>query len=97
MILHMKKLKVFLEGIKNIIKANPITRKDYFHVVFYDYGSDSLIIMLYLFFKVPDWSNELIERQNILLEIFRLAKESKIEFAFPTKTLHVETFPEKNQ
>ncbi|GIX41135.1 MAG: hypothetical protein KatS3mg129_0868 [Leptospiraceae bacterium] len=90
-----EKIEGFLEGIKNIIKANPTTRKDYFHVVFYDYGPDSLIIMLYLFFKVPDWSNELIERQNILLEIFRLAKELKIEFAFPTRTLHVETFPEK--
>lgn len=90
-----EKLEGFLEGIKNIIKANPNTRKDYFHVVFHDYGPDSLIIMVYLFFKVPDWSTELVERQNVMLEIYRLAQSMGVEFAFPTQTLHIETFPEK--
>ncbi|MBI39914.1 MAG: hypothetical protein CMF59_09960 [Leptospiraceae bacterium] len=89
------KLEGFLEGIKNIIKANPHTRKDYYHVVFHEYGPDSLIIMVYVFFKVPDWSSELVERQNLMLEIYRLAQSMGVEFAFPTQTLHVETFPEK--
>ncbi|MCB1170132.1 MAG: mechanosensitive ion channel [Leptospiraceae bacterium] len=89
------KLEGFLEGIKNIIKANPHTRKDYFHVVFHEYGPDSLIIMVYVFFKVPDWSTELVERQNLMLEIYRLAESMGVDFAFPTQTLHIETFPEK--
>ena len=88
-------LEGFLEGIKNVIKANPNTRKDYYHVVFHEYGPDSLIIMVYVFFKVPDWSTELVERQNLMLEIYRLAQSMGVEFAFPTQTLHVETFPEK--
>ncbi|MEO0454530.1 MAG: mechanosensitive ion channel domain-containing protein, partial [Verrucomicrobiota bacterium] len=37
-----EKMEAFLEGIKNIIKANPNTRKDYFHVVFNDFGPSSL-------------------------------------------------------
>lgn len=90
-----EKMEAFLEGVKNIIKANPHTRKDYFHVVFSDWGADSLNVMLYAFLKVPDWSTELVERQNIYLEILRLAKEVGVEFAFPTQTLHVESFPEK--
>jgi MscS family membrane protein len=88
-------IEAFLEGIKNIIKANPHTRKDYFHAVFNDFGNSALEIMLYFFLSVPDWSNELVERQNVLLEIVRLAEELGVEFAFPTQTLHVETFPEK--
>ncbi|MEQ9366745.1 MAG: mechanosensitive ion channel family protein [Leptospirales bacterium] len=88
-------LEAFMEGIKNIIKANPSTRKDYFHVVFKEFGDSALVIMVYFFFKVPDWNNELVERQNIYLEILRLAKELKVEFAYPTQTLHVESFPEK--
>ncbi len=88
-------LEAFMEGIKNIIKANPATRKDYFHVVFKEFGDSALVIMVYFFFKVPDWNNELVERQNVYLEILRLAKELKVEFAYPTQTLHVESFPEK--
>ena len=90
-----EKLEAFMEGVKNIIKANPHTRKDYFHVVFSGYGDSSLNIMLYFFFKVPNWNDELVERQNIYLEILRLAKELGVEFAFPTQTLHMESFPEK--
>lgn len=89
------KMEAFLEGIKNIIKANPYTRKDYFHVVFNRFGPSSLDIMLYFFLKVADWSTELVERQNVFLEIMRLGEALEIEFAFPTQTLHMETFPEK--
>ncbi|HPJ39629.1 MAG TPA: mechanosensitive ion channel family protein [Spirochaetota bacterium] len=92
-----EKFEAFLEGIKNIIKANPYTRKDYFHVVFNGYGDSSLEILLYAFLKVPDWSTELVEKQNIFMEILRLASELGIDFAFPTQSLHIETFPEKER
>lgn len=88
-------LEAFLEGCKNVIKANPQTRKDYFHVVFNDYGDSALEIMVYFFLETPDWSQELIARQNVFLEFLRLARELGVEFAFPTQTLHVESFPEK--
>jgi MscS family membrane protein len=88
-----EKMELFLEGLKNIIKASPVTRKDYFHVVFAGYGSSSLEVMLYYFLKVSDWSQELIAKQNINLEILRLAKELNVDFAFPTQTLHVESMP----
>ena len=64
-------------------------------MIFKEYGPSSLDIMLYYFLDVPDWSEELVQKQNIYLEIFRLAEELKIDFAFPTQTLHVESFPEK--
>ena len=88
-------MEAFLEGIKNIIKANPHTRKDYFHCVFHEYGDSGLNILLYFFFEVSNWSEELVQRQNVFLEILRLAKDLGVEFAFPTQTLHVESFPEK--
>ena len=90
-----QKLEAFLEGIKNIIKANDYTRKNYFHVVFKEYGDSGLIIMVYFYLNVDSWARELLERQNIYFEIYRLAKELKVEFAFTTQTLHIET-PAKN-
>lgn len=84
------KLEAFLEGIKQIILANPDTRKDYFHVVFSGYGSSSLDILLYFFLKVPDWPRELVGRQNVFLEILRLAESLGVSFAFPSTSLYVE-------
>lgn len=92
-----EKIEAFLEGIKNIIKANPATRKDYFHVVLTGFGPSSLDIMLYLFVEAENWSQELVERQNIYLEVMRFAKEIGVDFAFPTQTLHVASMPESQE
>lgn len=90
-----EKIEAFVEGVKNIIKANPATKKDAIQVAFNRYGDFSLQIIVVFFLKVDSWGDELIERQNIYNDILRLAREIGVEFAFPTQTLHMESFPEK--
>ncbi len=85
----MEKMQAFIEGIRDIILSNKISRKDYFHVYFSDYGSSSLNILVYFFLITNDWSEELKERQNVYMAIFALAEELEVEFAFPTQTLHL--------
>jgi MscS family membrane protein len=89
-----EKISAFTEGIKTILRAHPRVRPDHFHVVFNDFGASSLDILLYFFLEVPDWATELREREAILLDIVRLAKELGVSFAFPTQTLHLESTPE---
>jgi MscS family membrane protein len=81
-----ERIEAFLEGIKRIIQANPSTRKDYFHVVLNDFGKAGLDIMLYFFVKVPTWSEELVERQRVFLEVVRLAEALGIQIA-PTQQI----------
>ncbi len=88
-----EQLEAFLEGIKKIIQANSYTRKDYFHVIFNDYGPSSLHVLVYFFLKVPDWAEELLQKQNIFIEIKRLARDLNVNFAFPSQSLYVESFP----
>ncbi|MTI21371.1 mechanosensitive ion channel family protein [Fulvivirga sp. RKSG066] len=88
-------IEVFVEGLKEVVKKHPQTRKDYFEIHLNNMADSSLSIMFYIFFKVPSWTEELKARHEILLDIIRLAEEIGVEFAFPTQTLHVETFPEK--
>ncbi|UHD17851.1 mechanosensitive ion channel family protein [Thiocapsa bogorovii] len=88
-----ERIEAFLEGIKEIIKANPATRKDYFHVVMHDFGPHGLDVLLYFFLQVPDWSAELVERQRVFIEIMRLAERLGVDFAFPTQTIEVESMP----
>ena len=88
-------IEVFVEGLKEIVKKHPDTRKDYFEIHFNDMADSSLNVLFYIFFKVPSWSDELRARHEVLLEVVRLAEVLGVNFAFPTQTLHVETFPEK--
>ncbi len=84
-------MEAFVEGIKAIVKANTNFRQDYFEVHFNNMGAHALDVLVYVFFDVPDWSTELQQRHNFLLEILRLADEVGVEFAFPTQTLHVDS------
>lgn len=84
-----EKLIAFTEGIRELIRSHPYTRKDYFQVRFHQFSDSSLDVLLYLFHEVPDWSTELRERERLALDILRLADQLGVEFAFPTQTLHV--------
>ena len=86
-----EQMQAFVEGIRAIIAANRYTRKDYYEVHMSSFGASSLDVMVYFFFKVPSWSEELKQRHNVFLEIMRLARELSISFAFPTQTLHLES------
>ncbi len=89
-----EQIQAFCDGCRAILKANPAVRQDYFEVHFSAFGATSLDVMLYFFFEVDSWSAELRERHNVFLEFLRLAEELKVEFAFPTQTLHVESMAE---
>lgn len=82
-------LEAFCEGIRELIRRHPNTRKDYFHVYFNDFGASSLDIMLYCFVQCPDWGSELQSRHRLFADIVRLAEKLGVEFAFPTRTLHM--------
>lgn len=88
-------IEVFVEGIRELVRNHPTTRKDAFEVHFNEMGDFSLQILVYLFFDVPTWTDELAGKQRLLLGIMRLAEELGIGFAFPTQTLHIDSFPEK--
>jgi MscS family membrane protein len=80
----------FIEGIKEIIKKNPSTRKDYYHVRFTEYSASSLDILLYYFLQVNDWGDELEQKEAINIQILKLAKELDVSFAFPTQSIFLE-------
>lgn len=83
-------LEAFCEGVREIIRLHPYTRKDYYQVWLHKFGAHSLDILLYMFFEAPDWNTELRERHRLMMDILRLAERLGVEFAFPTQTLHVQ-------
>jgi MscS family membrane protein len=87
-----EQMQAFVEGIRAIIVANPYMRKDFYEVHFNAFGDFSLNVLVYCFLDVSSWSEELREKHNFFLEILRLAEQLGVEFAFPTQTLHVDSF-----
>ncbi|RMF73214.1 MAG: mechanosensitive ion channel family protein [Acidobacteria bacterium] len=88
-----EKIEAFCEGIRELIRRHPYTRKDYYMVYLNQFAASSLDILLYCFVRTPDWPTELRERHRLFLDIVRLAHRLGIDFAFPTQTLHVATVP----
>lgn len=83
----------FIEGLRELVRNHPNTRKDYFEIHLNDLGATSLEIIFYIFFDTKNWSGELVARHEILMAVLRLAKALGIRFAFPTQTIHIEEVP----
>jgi len=88
------KIEAFCEGLREIIRLHPYTRKDYYQVWLHKFGPHSLDVLLYMFFQTPDWNTELRERHRLMMDILRLADRLGVAMAFPTQTLHLHQEPE---
>jgi MscS family membrane protein len=82
-----ERIDAFCEGIRELIRRHPYTRKDLFHVYLHEFKTYSLDILLNVFFVCPDSAIEFRERGRLISDILRLAKELGVRFAVPTQTL----------
>jgi MscS family membrane protein len=86
-----EKVQEFVAGIRKLASEHPLVFKDNMQIFFNDFGSDSLVILVYIFFEVKTWPEELVNREGFLIDIKNLASRIGVEFAFPTQTLHIES------
>jgi MscS family membrane protein len=84
-----EQLEAFCEGIRELIRRHPYTRKDFYIVWVNEFAASAINILLYCFHETPDWVTEMRERHRLFLDIIRLAKRLGVEFAFPTQTIHL--------
>lgn len=85
------RIAAFCEGVRGIIQRLDGMRRDYALVEFNSYGDSGLNVMVYCFMDAPDWTAELRIRTALNLEILELAADLGVSFAFPTRTLHIDT------
>jgi MscS family membrane protein len=82
-------IDAFCEGVRELLRRHPYTRKDYYHVYLNQFSGSSLDVLLYCFLECPDWSVELRERHRLFIDILKLADKLGVSFAYPTRTLHM--------
>lgn len=83
-------VEAFVEGIKGVIKANKNFRQDYYEVDLYEITDGRLRIIVYAFLNAQNYTVELQQRHNFLLEALRLAGRLGVELTYPTQKLHIE-------
>ena len=88
-----EQMQAFVEGVRAIIRANPGMRTDFYIVEFKEFSPSTLDVMLYCFIGARDWNEEMRVRHVLNLDIVRLAQRLRVEFAFPTQTLYVDSGP----
>ena len=86
----LTKIEEFCDRLRYLIQINSTVQKDNAVVSVYEMNTSSIDILLVVFFQTADGTVELSERHNFILEVLKLAEELKINFAYPTQTLHLE-------
>jgi MscS family membrane protein len=76
-------VETFIEAIKQLVLDNPHTRKDRYRIRLDNFSDFGLQILVNFFLDVANTKDEQVERQQILMEIFKLAESMGIQFATP--------------
>lgn len=83
-----KKLEAIPSIIEEILKKIELAEFDRCHFV--EYADSALIFEVVMFINSKEMSDYLSARQEVNLEIYKRFAKEKIDFAYPTQTIHLE-------
>src|SRR5207244_475496 len=81
-------------GILELIREHDRVRQQKYEVAVNDLGATGIEILIQVFFEVPDGHAELMARDELILDILRLAERLGISFDSPTMVLERDEGPE---
>jgi MscS family membrane protein len=88
-------IDLYVDGLRKLVLKHPTTNKEIYQIYLNNLNSHSIDILVNIFFLVDNWDDELIAREEFIRSAIDLARTIGINFAFPTQTLHIQDFPEK--
>jgi MscS family membrane protein len=83
------KLDTFVKRLKEVLRAQPRMDRDDLYVGLKSFGASSIDIELMFYLKVYGYAAQVDAQHAIVLDIVGLAEEVGVEFAFPTRTVHM--------
>ncbi len=78
----------FCKSVKYIILQDEKVIKDSISVFFNGYGDSTLNVLVSFHLQINDNIEEFERQQRIFCDILKLAKDMKVEFAYPTRTIY---------
>lgn len=88
-------IRQFIEQTRYLLSQNPKVLKEDQYVNFYQMGDFNLQVLVLFHMTAADLAEEYKIQEEILFEMMAIAEKLRIEFAFPTQTLHVASLPER--
>ncbi|MFQ5519226.1 MAG: mechanosensitive ion channel family protein, partial [Mariprofundus sp.] len=79
-----------ISGIEKILKYHIGVDQEFSLVKFDEFEDSSLSIFLYYFTQTTHWAEYLQVRQDVNIQIMKLLESLGLEFAFPTRTVHLQ-------
>jgi MscS family membrane protein len=92
-----EKIMAFIEGLRKMSSAHPLTQDDRTFVYLNELNSSSIDIRFRAAISADDLRTEYIIREELVLGIIELAHALDISFAFPSQSVYLETTPEKGE
>lgn len=83
------KIHAFCEGLRELVKAHPETRKEVVQAGLFELGQSSLDVLFVCHFTVKTGAEHVKARHELLCDVVALADRLGVEFAFPTRTIHM--------
>lgn len=87
------KVERFVEGVREIAMNHPKSREDSVTVQFHEMADSSLNVFFAVIYDTVDYGEWLKARQEVFVEIMKMAKELEVSFAFPSTSVYVEAMP----
>jgi len=84
-----ERLDRFVKRFREVVLAQPKIDPEDIYVGLKDFGSSSIDIGLLCHLRVSDYGAQVDEQHKLVMGIIALAEEVEVEFAFPTRTVHV--------
>jgi MscS family membrane protein len=85
-----EKIAQFIDELKQLIERDDRIHKENYFVHFREMGDFALKIIFRCYIPVYTFPEELKIKEDIYLEIMRIAQRLSIEFAFPSQTIYLE-------
>ncbi len=83
-------MQAICEDIRQAIAEHDLTKSEPGVVHFTDFGESSLNILVLYFVESSDWGEYMRLKEAVNYRIIEIVKSHGADFAFPTRTIHVE-------
>jgi MscS family membrane protein len=83
------KVHAFCQGLRTLALEHPATRKEAIFAGLYELSASSIDLLFICHFDVRDFGSHIKARHELLLDVVTLASRLNVDFAYPTRTIHM--------
>ena len=90
---RVEQMKKIMSDLEEVLRTHPRVGDDPLRVRFVEFGASSLNIEILAYVLTTDWAEFVELRQELYLRFMEVVEANGGDFAFPTRTVHVESLP----